>query len=165
MFFTRARADIATMNALLPAAERLAHAQGEAEPAAEHLLLAALDLPDGAARRAIAAVGADPDQLAPAIAATHAEALAAVGVVVDVEALDAAVPPAAEPRGAYRSTASAQQLFQRATALATSAKQPLRSAHVLLAATELEHGVVPRSLARLGVSRAALAAAAATELG
>ena len=44
----RARADLTTMNALFPAAERIAHGDGIDQPGAEHLLLAALDLDDGA---------------------------------------------------------------------------------------------------------------------
>lgn len=164
MFFSRARADIATMNALLPAAERIARSQGEQEPAAEHLLLAALDLPDGAARRAFAAAGVDADQLAGAVAAVHSDALTSVGISVDAGALDDALPEPAAPQGVYRSTASAQQLFQRATALSKARKQPLESADVLLAATELEHGVVPRAFAKLGVTRDDLAAAATAEL-
>lgn len=164
MFFSRARADIATMNVLLPAAERIAQARGEQEPAAEHLLLAALDLPDGRARRAFAAAGVDAGQLAAAVAAVHSDALTSVGISVDAAALDDALPEPAAPQGVYRSTASAQQLFQRATALSKARRQPLTSADVLLAATELEHGVVPRTFAKLGVSSADLAAAATTEL-
>lgn len=164
MLFSRTRADIATMNVLLPAAERLAHEQGEREPAAEHLLLAALDLPDGGARRAFAAVGIDADELGGAVAAVHAEALSSVGVVVDAAALEAALPGATEPRGAYRSSPGAQQLFQRATALSKALKQPLTSTDVLLAATELEQGPLPRAFDRLGVTREQLAAAARDEL-
>ncbi|MGZ8476106.1 MAG: Clp protease N-terminal domain-containing protein, partial [Candidatus Limnocylindria bacterium] len=41
-----------TIKKLLTDAEVEARAMGEAEPGAEHLLLAALDLPDGSARRA-----------------------------------------------------------------------------------------------------------------
>ena len=43
----RARTDLAVMDAVLPAAERLAHADGIPQPGAEHLLLGALELPDG----------------------------------------------------------------------------------------------------------------------
>jgi ATP-dependent Clp protease ATP-binding subunit ClpA len=164
VFFSRARADIATMNALLPAAERLAHNQGEREPAAEHLLLAALDLPDGGARRAFGAVGVDADALGGAVAAVHAEALSSVGVVVDAAALEAALPHASEPRGAYRSTPGAQALFQRATAMSKARRKPLTSTDVLLAATELEQGPLPRAFDRLGVTRDQLASAAAAEL-
>jgi ATP-dependent Clp protease ATP-binding subunit ClpA len=160
VFFSRARADITTMNALLPAAERRAHEQGEREPAAEHLLLAALDLPDGGARRAFADVGVDPDGLAGAVAAVHADALSSVGVVVDAASLESALPDASPPRGAYRSSPGAQQLFQRATAMSKARKQPLTSADVLLAATELEQGALPRAFDRLGVTREQLAAAA-----
>jgi ClpA/ClpB-like protein len=49
-------------------------------PGAEHLLLAALELPDGTARRAFERVGADPNALRQAIEEQHAEALCAVGI-------------------------------------------------------------------------------------
>ena len=84
--------DARTIKQLLEGAEAEATRAGEPQPGAEHLLLAALDLPDGSARRAFAAAGADPDALRDAIAAqrhgTAARALAALGV--DRDALAAA---------------------------------------------------------------------------
>ena len=49
----RARADLTTMNALFPAAERIARDDGIDQPGAEHLLLAAIDLDDGIAKDAL----------------------------------------------------------------------------------------------------------------
>ncbi len=72
--------DIRTINRLLGGAEAEARRKGESLPGAEHLLLAALALPEGSARRAFERVGADPDRLADAIAAQHADALAAIGI-------------------------------------------------------------------------------------
>lgn len=68
-------ADIKTMSTLFPAAERAALAMGESEPGAEHLILAALDLPDGSAARAFERVGADPLGFREAVAAQHEQAL------------------------------------------------------------------------------------------
>src|SRR5918998_924166 len=88
--------DVRTIKLLLEGAESEARAAGEAQPGAEHLLLAAIELPDGTARAAFAAAGADADALRPAIAAVHAGALRAVGVEPPAEdALDAALAPGA----------------------------------------------------------------------
>jgi ATP-dependent Clp protease ATP-binding subunit ClpA len=161
----RAMADMRTMNTLLPAAERIARSEGVDAPAAEHLVLASLDLPDGSARRALQDAGADADRLRGALAAQHDAALRAVGVSVDHAALDAALPGVpAEPHGVYASQPSAQALFQRVRLLANADHAPLYSAYVLLAAAELEHGTIPRALALLGITRDALATTARREL-
>jgi ATP-dependent Clp protease ATP-binding subunit ClpA len=147
-----------TIKQLLESAERHAHAAGEPEPGAEHLLLAALDLPDGGARRAFARVGADPDGLAAAVEAHHAEALASVGVAPGGPAV--AAPPA---RGAFRSTGAAQEVFQAAGRLARERRVPLGGAHVVEAVAATEHGTAAATLARLGLDRGALADAARAE--
>lgn len=152
--------DVRTIKTLLEGAEAEAHAAGEPQPGAEHLLLAALALPDGTAQAAFAAVGVDPDAVRAAIAGVHADALRAVGVEPPAEdALDAAIAPGSA-RGAYRSRASARTAFTAASDLARSGDGPLSGAHVVAAVADLEHGTAPRALAALGVDRAALAAAA-----
>lgn len=83
--------DIRTMNTLFPRAEAIAHEMGESEPAAEHLLLAALELPDGSARRAFEGVGADPDRFRTALEEHHGAALRAVGV--ESPELGSKIPP------------------------------------------------------------------------
>lgn len=149
--FRRARADLATINTLLPAAERIAAADGVAEPGAEHLLLAAMDLPDGVAVDALAIVGVDRVRLQNAINGQHTAALRSVGVVADGAALDARIPPPARPAGPYRSQGSLQDTFRRATALASAAKVPLSGGHVLLATLESQNGVLARAIAELGI--------------
>lgn len=79
----RARADPATMLALFPKAEQIARADGVDEPGAEHLLLAALDLDDGIATRALDRFHVDAGSLRAAIGAQHDEALRAIGVIAD----------------------------------------------------------------------------------
>ena len=156
----RARADLATMRTLLPQAERLAQSEGLARPGAEHLLLAALDL-DRTAVAALAEVGVDRHALQQALAEQHAAALRSVGVVADEDALAAALPPAPErAAGAYRSEPSQQALFQASVRRAKAERSPLRSAHVLLATLDLEHGPLPRALDHLGVDRTAVRSAA-----
>lgn len=152
----RARADLTTMNVLLPAAERIAHDDGVEQPAAEHLVLAALDLDDGIARRALESSGVDGAALRRAVSEQHDEAVRAVGVIADDNAIAATLPAARAATGLYRSQGSLQTAFQRAVDLARDDGRPLMSGHVLLAALASEHGTVARSLDHLGVDRDAL---------
>lgn len=149
----RARADVSTMNRLLPAAERLARDEGLERPAAEHLLLAALDLDDGIAAAALAEVGVDRTAVHDALREIHAEALRTVGVVADDAAIDASLPTPLPPAGLYRAEASARDLFQRAVAIAKAEGGALTSGHVVLAALEAPRGTAARALGRLGLDR------------
>jgi ATP-dependent Clp protease ATP-binding subunit ClpA len=158
----RRLADMRTMKELFTNAEAEAQRAGESEPGAEHLLLAAVELPDGSARRAFDRVGVDPAALRDAIADQHDDALRAVGVEATGDALT--VPPAAPPRGPYRTKGSAQTLFQRVTTLVRSERSQLYGAWFVLAATESENGTTARALRRLGIETDDLAAAARAEL-
>ncbi|MFF8811579.1 Clp protease N-terminal domain-containing protein [Streptomyces pactum] len=166
MRLSRPFQDVSTMNTLLNTAEDLALEAGEPMPGPEHLLLAALRLPDGTARRAFGRLGADPDAFGAAVARVHAEALAAVGVrVADEAALDAEVARNRSPkRGAMRATAPAQEAFQAATRHARTDRSPLLGAHVVAAVAGLEHGTAPRALRAMDIEPAALGEAARAEL-
>ena len=93
-----------------------------------------------------------------ALRAVHADALAAAAV--DDSASDASLPRA---RGLYRSRASTRDVFRRAKTLARRSPSGLRSAHVLIALAEREHGTAARVLTHLGIERSALIAAATAE--
>lgn len=150
----RTLADMATMRALLEAAERESAAMGEADPGAEHVVLAAIALPDRTAADALAELGVDAARLREAIEQVHVEALAAVGV---------SDPPAPRPirtptnRGVYRAKGSTRDLIT-ATAEAKKALGARRftSAHVLIGATALEHGTLHSALHRLGIDTVTL---------
>lgn len=158
----RRLADMRTMKQLFTLAETEAQRTGEAEPGAEHLLLAAVELPDGSARRAFERLGVSPAALREAIASQHADALRAIGIEAPTHASDA--PSASQPRGPYRSKGSAQTLFQRVTELVRSEHSQLYGAWFVLAATETDHGTTARALRRLGVEPDGLARAAKVEL-
>jgi hypothetical protein len=99
MPFIRPIQEFRTIRQLLGGAERLAQESGETLPGAEHLLLAALALPDGTARRAFERLGVDPDGLPSAIASQHADALRTVGIEPgDPGPLDV---PAPQGRGVF----------------------------------------------------------------
>jgi len=162
MRFIRPIREFRTIRQLLGGAERLARESGDALPGAEHLLLSALALPDGTARRVFESVGADPDDVASAIAAQHEDALRAIGIELDADGLDV---PAPESRGIYHSTPSAQTVFRRAVELSGTPKpRRLLGAHVVIAVAEMEHGTAARALSHMAVDRARLEAAARREL-
>ncbi len=140
--------DVKLIAALLTTAENEARALGDAEPGAEHVLLAALLIDDASARDA---AGVSADRARQALVAVHAESLAAVGVTAPE--FDAPLPPA---RGVYRSEVSTHEVFQRARELAKHSPSGLRSAHVLLAVAEREHGTAARVLTQLGLERASV---------
>lgn len=165
--FAKARArlaDVATIERLLEGAERIALERGAPRPAAEHLVLAALELPDGTAQRTLERLGRTPGAFAAALDDQEGDDLRHVGVDAPREAIDARLPSPVTPTGPYRSEPSAQQLFQLAGGDARGHGEPLAGAHVLRAAAGLEHGVVARALRRMDVDREQLHAVATAEL-
>ena len=142
---------------LLTDAEREARAMGDPEPGAEHLLLAAVNLPDGSAARVLEAFGVDRDGLRRAIGEHHAAALASVGI----DPAEVAAPTPIEPpsgTGPYRSGASAREAFQAVTTMARR-DRTLLGAHVVAAVAAMEHGTAACVIESLGIDRTALAAA------
>jgi ATP-dependent Clp protease ATP-binding subunit ClpA len=159
--------EMRTIGRLLRGSEAHARRMRDALAGAEHLLLSALDLPDGTARAAFTAVGADPDAYEAAVAAVHSDALRAVGIAVGPAPAPAPPPGPAEPvpEGPMRAAPSQQAAFQQAVRLAKrESPSRLRGAHVVLAVAGAEHGTAVRALAAMGVDRAALAAAARVAL-
>lgn len=155
---------MSTIKQLLENAETIARRDGLTQPAAEHLVLAALDLPDGTARAALERTGSSEEAFASALREQHAAALDVVGVVVDDGLIDASLPEPETATGVYRSETSAQELFQRAGAVARTEGGGLLGAHILRAAAELEHGTVARTFQHLGVDPHALRESATAEI-
>lgn len=147
-----ARHDIRLIADLLTLAESEAHALGDPQPGAEHLLIASLLLDDDSARSAL---GVHAATVRDALTAVHAAALSGASVIDS--STPSAVPPA---RGPYRSDVSTREVFGRAKALARRSPSGLRAAHVLAAVAEREHGTAARVLAHLAIDRTALAEAA-----
>jgi ATP-dependent Clp protease ATP-binding subunit ClpA len=161
MAIRTALADIRTMKALFTAAEDEAAALGDEQPGAEHLLLAALTLDDHSARSAFAALGVTVEQVRSAIGQAHAAALSAAGIDAGMDGVRGLTEPSRPLTGLYRSSGSAQELFQRARRLSVADKPAaLRAGHIAIAAAEAEHGTVARLLEPLGVDRTHLTGAA-----
>jgi ATP-dependent Clp protease ATP-binding subunit ClpA len=158
--------DMRTIKQLLTDAERIARELGEREPAAEHLLLSAMGLPDGTATRALGRVGVDADAIRTALVAEQADALATAGLPRDrAEALAAPAPlgDAGTPL-LYGAGPTARDAFRAAGDAARRSKQRIRGAHVVAAIADTDRGTIARVLDRLGVDRDQLRAAAAEEL-
>lgn len=162
--------DMGTIKVLCFEAEKLAHADGQKEPGAEHFVLAALALPDGTARKAFLRIHADPENFRAAIVRQYEEALNNIGVALPPGAL---VPgeEAPFPVGAtYKAQPSAQALMQTMIHEIKVHEQkedpaaPLLGAHVLLAITNAQYGVAARALRAMGIDSASLAEAAKAEI-
>lgn len=161
MWFSRAKTDVRTIHDLLGRSETIAHDFGEELPGAEHLLLSAIQLADGTARRAFERIAIDPGDLPSAIATAYAEALAGIGLhdPLGQEPYSGPVSKLA------RSKPSAEHAFQVAAALSKEPGSPrLLGAHVVQAVARLTSGTAARALAVLGVDPVALDAAAAQEI-
>jgi ATP-dependent Clp protease ATP-binding subunit ClpA len=156
-----ALADIRTMRALFTTAEGEAAALGDEQPGAEHLLLAAMILDDASARSAFATLGVTVEQVRSAIGRVHATALDAVGIDAGTDGVRGLSESSRPFTGPYRSTGSAQDLFQRARRLSAADKPgTLRAGHIAMAAAQAEHGTIRRVLELLGVDRMRLTGAA-----
>lgn len=153
-----------TISTLLRQAEEIARGRGTDKPAAEHLVLAALQLPDGTASRALERLGSSRDDFRAALDAQEVEDLERIGVHAPSDRISAELPEPTAPTGIYGSEASAQQLFQAAGAGARRDGGSLVGAHMLRAAAALEHGPTARAFRRMGLDRDALREAAEAEI-
>ncbi|WKB53101.1 Clp protease N-terminal domain-containing protein [Eleftheria terrae] len=153
-----------TIRTLCEGAERHARQHGQAEPGAEHFLLAALDLPDGTARRTLQRLQLPPERLAQALAQQYQDALRHVGVNAD--AFELAPAEAGHPggHGLYKASGSGQAVVQAlARHEGRAPGSPLLGAHVLAVIASMKHGVAVRTLKALGADPAAVRAAASEE--
>jgi len=181
--------DTRTIMKLSLDAEKRALQEGQQHPGAEHYTLAALDLPDGSARRVFARIGADPEAYRAALAGRHAAALNTIGLhatVADADADGTASPAAAvtspaatSPAGASGDTGadgsaapallfdarpSGQSLMQSLPELQRRLPAPLCGAHVLLAVAAMAHSAAGRAFKAIGIDLQALGSAAEAEL-
>lgn len=157
-------AAVKTISALVTKAEEIARRRGAERPAAEHLVLAALQLSDGTAARTLERVGSSAADFGTALDAQEAEDLERIGVHADDDRISSELPQPSEPVGAYRSEPSAQELFQAAGDDARRGDGSLVGAHVRRAAAALERGPTARALRGMGIDTADLRAAASAEV-
>jgi ATP-dependent Clp protease ATP-binding subunit ClpA len=159
--------DTRTIAALCTEAERIAGTDGCEAPGSEHFVLAALAMPDGTARHALARLGATPQSFEEAIRAQFAVALGHIGMDApaggDLAGPRVARPPA--PSRVYRAAPSGQSLVQRLSATAAGRKdRSLLAADVLLAAAQQQYSIAARAFGVLGITPQQLVEAASREI-
>ena len=158
--------DAGTLKTLCERAEAIARAEGCAEPEAEHFVLSALELPDGAAGRVLARLGLDGKGFKRALIEQEREALRQVGVsdaLIEQTLGKGTSPP--PPEGLYEAAPSGKVVVQELARLRQrGVSGPLEGSHVLKVVAEMEHGRAMRALRKMGAEPAALLAAADAEL-
>jgi ATP-dependent Clp protease ATP-binding subunit ClpA len=163
--------DMGTIKTLLLEAEKLANAEGFKEPGAEHLVMSALALSDGTARKAFLRINVDPNDFRAAITRQYQDALKNVGITVPPDTLAASEKAALPTSPIYKAQPSAQALMQtmlheiKHTEKKENPNTPLLSAHVLLAATTAQYSVAARTFRAMGIDLEKLADAAQAEIG
>ncbi len=159
-------ADVRFMAELFPVADAHAARLGDGPAGAEHLLLAALDLPDGTGRAAFRAAGLDPDGFETALVSQHREALAALGEP-GLDTLDAQLDDAVAATGAPmsgKSSPSGREMFRVVVDRLRAEHSQLTGAWFVLVASEQTAGTVARALDAMGADRTKLADAARAEI-
>lgn len=147
------------IKSLVLRAQELAAEMGDAATGAEHLLLAAFELPEGSARRAFERAGADPDRFTGAVADSHDAALRTLGVEpIDAELLGPS------GRGPTRVGESAAHVLRSAATRSRANRTETIGAQVVAAVAELHHGTAARALRQMDVDRNELAIAADAEI-
>lgn len=147
---------------LVESAMRHAEQLGDRQIGAEHLLLAALERPEGPASRAFVRAGADPTAAEAAIRWVHADALRKVGLApVPDAALDAA-------SGAARRFPdfgeSGRQIIGEAATRSRGTSLDAVELHLIDAIGDLREGTAARALRELGLRPGSLHAAVMDEL-
>ena len=155
--------DMKTISQLISGAEEYAHGRGEEEVGAEHLLLSALALSDGSARRVFERAGVDPDKLQAAIDKQYCDALNVMGI--DGVSFDDDPEPIKPTKLFRNAKPSGQATLKALYALKQKDKDmPLLGAHVVAVVANMEHGVAARALRTMGVNQQHLAEAVKEEL-
>lgn len=159
--------DIDILRRVLLNAEACARAEGGTEPGSEHLIMAALALPDGTARRAFQRIGADPVRFAPSVTQQYADALARMGLDAGAHLIASPELSSRSPaEGVFKSKPSAQALIRRvARDRPFGSPKPLLGVDILLAALASDVGTVARALAVMGIEPGRLADACRQEAG
>lgn len=147
--------DMATIKALCEAAERHSLADQQTKPGAEHFVLAALDLPDGSAAAAFAALGIDAEQFRDALEGETRQALAHAGVR---DAHVQTIPPLPAQSGLYDAAPAGQAVMQALTD-SRKTREALRGVDVLKAVAAMPHGKVARTFKLMGITPDELRAA------
>jgi hypothetical protein len=157
--------DMGTIKTLCEAAERIANAEYQTAPGAEHFVLAALELPDGSAARVLAKLGLTAVDFAEAVRQTHRVALEAAGVDADhIHGSEHDVPPLPAAREIYNAAPSGQAVLKGLAALRKRGTGRLTGVQVLEVVSAMQHGPTTRAFALLGRDAPTVMAAIQSEM-
>ncbi len=155
--------DIRTMNALFPAAELEAKRMGVKKPGTEHLVVAAVELPEGSARRAFERAGVDPGEFRVGIVRLRDDSTRTAGGA-HIDDPDEGTPEPEPSLMPTRKSPSAQTVFKAVVDLVREEKSPLYGAFVVMVAAGDSYGTTAQVLRSMGVDPAVLVAAARAEI-
>jgi Clp amino terminal domain, pathogenicity island component len=157
--------DMGTIKTLCEAAEAAANRDLQAQPGAEHFVLAALGLPDGSAARVFKRLNIDANGFRQALQDVHHRALSAAGVgAAQIKHSEANVPPLPRPSGVYAATSSGQAVLQGLAALRKRGMiGPLLGVHVLEVVSAMQHGTTIQAFELLGHHQPSVMAAIQAE--
>jgi len=145
------KVDMKTLSSIMTTSMSVAGENGPAAAGAHHLLVAVVsNQEDQSGRQALVNAGADPDQLCDAIEKAIGAGLPAMELP--------AVSPAEKSGGKVTVDATYEAAITTTQGFHNSGSEPspLRTAHFVAGVASLEHGLVPRVLAELGVEAAKL---------
>lgn len=165
--FRQRFADMRALTVLMRSAEGIARNTDDSPPGAEHFLLAALEHPDGSARRVFDRFGVTPEATRAAIQQQYADALKSIGLDDGVSAVndrrrDADTARVVPSTTVYDARESGRTLLRRMAD--QQGRHRFKSARVLGAAVDIEHGVTARTLRVLDIDLGSLRAAVADEI-
>lgn len=158
--------DMGTIKVLCEAAERIANAEYQTAPGAEHFVLAALELPDGSAARVFSTLGITADMFREALREVHRAALKAAGVgTEEIVRSEWDVPPLPRPNELYNAAPSGEAVLKGLAALRKrGVTGPLLGVHVLEVVAMMQHGTSTRAFALLGRDAPTVMAAVQSEM-
>ena len=156
--------DMKTISALCLSAEKYANQYGEDKPGAEHFMLAALDLPDGSARKVFETLNINPDAINQAIKEQHNEALTSLGVTHQAIKDDIESSETVKPKtNLYDTKPSGQTVMKKIYENNKARKTKLIGAHVIEVISSMEYGISVRALQTMGIELSALKKAVKSE--
>lgn len=157
--------DMGTIKTLCEAAERIANSEQQRTPAAEHFVLAALELPDGSAARVFQKLGITREAFAEALREQHRDRLRRAGVnEALIASSEYAVPPLPRSDGSYDAAPSGQAVLKGLAALRKrGVSGPLIGVHVLEVVLAMQHGATAHAFRALGCGAVAVMAATESE--
>lgn len=157
--FLARKSDIQALSKVLSKSLAIAQLEGAQYAGAQHLLLAALDMEDGTARRAFEQTGADPDAFAAAVDAQHSAAIPQLKMPAEpaTESVeDRALPAQPKPDATYDAAVRATHKFHNSKGNGGA----FSGAYMVAGVASLDDGAAARALTAMGVDAHELTKAA-----